>query len=636
MITVRCIVCRLEFCCRDCRWNHERNTHGLTYDCPICRGKRFLCKPQELSQDFIQHLTKEHFPLQCKKCNKLFTKMEDLSDIEKCSTISELIDPNVDDNIINEGIVEDKFDSIYEKVTSDEENYEAIISIDNSTRTAVITPLVGKKCLVNYESTDTEWEESPKQKLVATPHPKKALKTANVKSQRSATPHVKKLLRQKHVEMDDETVDEKENYNDSPASGKTPLRNNDLEIPESDHKMTTPTSQLPHVLKLTEVVTTSTPTHPGTWSLFSGAGTDSPLSEIEQTGSPAESTNKESEPSRTEENIQPKLKSIITRAKLSTQDSSEKQVTFQDSDNITESSVKSKKVKFAEDTIFEPEQKLKRVFSKPKRMLTPGRQRPRFSNPRFQALINRFESQRATLTQTPITKKDTSIESTPPGEHNNIPRAISFKDDSPIVDTESQSKDSTELFKSCVSSPAPINNAISSFTTNIAGTLQTCLTSVLKSTDEETEIQFKFVISKKKVSVKRLTDDDNVEKYTEMEREEQSNKENIWSTVAKVVRNVFWGNQDTRQTNPTTPYGSSASNDTTSSSASKRKFDDISDSELSPLNHKRHKYEGRIRGRPPLHRSKPCGLSCLRRSHSAEQHSMLRACSIYVSREPYE
>ncbi|XP_045773789.1 uncharacterized protein LOC123873122 [Maniola jurtina] len=630
-VEVRCIICRLEFCCRDCRWNHERNTHGLIYDCPICRGKQYLCKPQELNQDFVHHLTKEHFPLKCEKCNKLFITMEDLSDIDKCSTISELLDSNVDDNIINEGIVENKFDSIYEKLNSDGENFEAIISINNSTRTAVITPLLRKKCLVDYESTDTEWEESPKQKLVATPHPKKAFKTPTLKSQRSATPHVKKLLlKQKHVEMYDETVDEEENCDDSPASGKTPSRNNDLEIPESDQKMTTPTSQLPHVLKLTEVVTTSTPTHPGTWSLFSGAGTDSPLSEIEQTGSPAESINKESEPSRTEENIQPKLKSIITRTKLSTQDSSEKQVTFQDSDNVTESSVKSKKVKFAEDTIFEPEQKLKRVFSKPKRMLTPGRQRPRFSNPRFQALINRFESQRVALAQTPITKKDASIESTPPGEHNTIPaRAISFKDDSPTVDTESQSKESNELFKSCVSSPAPMNNAITSLTTNIAGTLQTCLTSVLRSTDEETEIQFKFVISKKKVSVKRITEEDNAQKYTEMEREEQSNKENIWSTVAKVVKNVFWGSQETHQTNPTTPYGSTASNDTTSSSASKRKFDDISDSELSPLNHKRHKYEGRIRGRPPLHRSRPCSVSCLRSSHSAEQHSMLKELSMY-------
>ncbi|CAH2233040.1 jg18395 [Pararge aegeria aegeria] len=553
----------------------------------------------------------------------MFTNMEDLTDIDKCSTISELIESNIEDK--KEENVEEKFDSLYEKVNHDGENFEAIVLINNSTRTAVITPIVRKKCLVDYESSDTEWEDSPK-KLAATPHPKINPKKT---TQHTATPHIKKLLvRQKHA-IYDEMVDE-ENYNDSPKNGKTPLRSS----PEkADQQMTTPTSQLPHVLKLAEVVTTSTPTHPGTWSMFSGAGTDSPLSEIEQTGSPAESIDKEVEPSRTEESNQPKLKGIISRVKFGTQDSSEKQVTFQDSENVTEPSVKSKKVKFAEDTVFKAEPKIKRVFTKPRRMLTPGRQRPKFShNPRFQALINRFESQRMPLTQTPVTKKDEekSLESTPPAGDHNIPaRAISFKDDSPIVETESQSKEANELFKSCVGSPAPLNNAITSLTSNIAGTLQTCLTSVLRSTDEETEIQFKFVISKKKVSVKRIAEDGNLEKYTEMDREEQYNKENIWSTVAKAVKNVFWGSQGTHHSNQATPYTSLTSNDTTSSSASKRKFDDMSDSDLSPLNHKRHKYEGRIKGRPPLHRARTCSVSCLRSSHSAEQHSMLKELSMY-------
>lgn len=64
-------------------------------------------------------------------------------------------------------------------------------------------------------------------------------------------------------------------------------------------------------------------------------------------------------PSRSEE-VQPKLKSIISRNKLSSQDSSEKHVTFQDSENVNESSVKSKRVKFADDTIFKPEPKVTR------------------------------------------------------------------------------------------------------------------------------------------------------------------------------------------------------------------------------------------------------------------------------------
>lgn len=65
------------------------------------------------------------------------------------------------------------------------------------------------------------------------------------------------------------------------------------------------------------------------------------------------------------ENIAPKLKSIIvsgSRLQLGSQDSSEKHVTFQESANNTDASsmVKTKKVKFAEDTVFEQENKIKR------------------------------------------------------------------------------------------------------------------------------------------------------------------------------------------------------------------------------------------------------------------------------------
>lgn len=61
--------------------------------------------------------------------------------------------------------------------------------------------------------------------------------------------------------------------------------------------MTTPNSHLPHVLKLAQIVTTSTPTHPetGNWSMFPGPGNDSPLSEIETTENPAESMDKDIE-----------------------------------------------------------------------------------------------------------------------------------------------------------------------------------------------------------------------------------------------------------------------------------------------------------------------------------------------------
>lgn len=56
--------------------------------------------------------------------------------------------------------------------------------------------------------------------------------------------------------------------------------------------MTTPTSHIPNLLKLTKTVTTSTPTHPilGGWTMFPEQGADSPLSEIENAESPAQST----------------------------------------------------------------------------------------------------------------------------------------------------------------------------------------------------------------------------------------------------------------------------------------------------------------------------------------------------------
>lgn len=55
--------------------------------------------------------------------------------------------------------------------------------------------------------------------------------------------------------------------------------------------MTTPTmSHVQHVLNLAQIVTTSTPTHPvvGGWSLFPEQSADSPLSEIENSESPAQ------------------------------------------------------------------------------------------------------------------------------------------------------------------------------------------------------------------------------------------------------------------------------------------------------------------------------------------------------------
>ncbi|KAL0878795.1 hypothetical protein ABMA27_003825 [Loxostege sticticalis] len=632
-----CVVCQLVFCCPDCRRKHEKSAHGLTYDCPICRGNKFLCKPQELNQQFITHLLKEHSPLQCKKCNKHFTKMEDLTNISECRSISELVlKENETDNSQMKS-VDEKFDSIYAKTKNSEgDNFEAIVSVNKSNKTAVITPIIRQKNIVDYDSSESEADD-PKIIGAQSAKTKLAPKTPKFKRHRVATPHAKKflsLIRQKVVEEYEETVND-DDYDGSPVNSKTTPSRSD-NFPDTQKEMTTPTSHIPHnLLKLAQIVTTSTPTHPavGGWALFPEQSADSPLSEIENTESPAQSIG--NEPS---ENIAPKLKSIIvsgSRLQLGSQDSSEKHVTFQESANNTDASsmVKTKKVKFAEDTVFEQENKIKRVFRKPKRMLTPGPQKPRFClNPRFQALINRFENQGQTVARTPVNNKEKTPESTPAiGEASHMPaRAIIFNEDSLVLDTGNHSKESNELFKTCTDSPtnsAGMNTALTALTSNIAGSLQNCLASVLKSSGDETEIQFQFVITKKKVSVKHVVEDGHMEeRCNELEKHYEANKENIWSSVAKAVKSVFWGDQGTSFA--MTPYRSCNSNESTSSSASKRKCEDMTDPELSPLNHKRHRFDGRIRGRPPLRRCKTWGVSSLRSSQSVEQQAMLKEISI--------
>nr|XP_021196836.2 uncharacterized protein LOC110380989 [Helicoverpa armigera] len=625
-VEVRCIVCQLVFCCADCRRRHEKVTHGLTYDCPICRGFQFLCKPEQLNLDFIKHLTKEHTPLHCKKCNKVFYKMEDFINIDKCTSISELVGKEAEASNTQLKEVDEKFDSLYEKVSKYGENYEGIISVNKNSKTAVITPIVRKKYIVDYESSDSE-DEGIKLEDNMTPHPKLVPKTPRSKRQRAATPHTKKLLslmRQRVVEEYEETIGD--DFDGPSVTKTTPVRIESNIDPQKE--MTTPTSHLPHLIKLAQIVTTSTPTHPAGngWPLFADQGADSPLSEIETTESAAQSMN--IEPSKSDLDA-PKLKSIIvtgSKIRIASQDSTEKHVTFQDSN---EGSMKNKKVKFAEDTVFE-QVKAKRVLRKPKRMLTPGPQRPKFcQNPRFQALINRFENQGMIMARTPKTREKTADnqENTPSvGEPSTMhARAINFKEDSPQIELE-YSKESNELFRTCIATPEVGRNAISAFTTNIAGTLQNCISSVLTNTEEETEIQFKFVITKKKVSVKRLVEECQVtadEKSTEIDKNLESIKENIWSSVARAVKNVFFGEQSGNFAT-TTPHRSFSFN--SSSSSGKRKCDELSDTE-SPVNHKRHKYEGRIRGRPPLRRSKTC-VASLRSTMSAEQNSLIGELSM--------
>ncbi|GBP46335.1 Mitosis initiation protein fs(1)Ya [Eumeta japonica] len=772
-----CIECPLTFCCANCRRKHEREVHGLEFECPLCRHRKFLCEPSMISNSkFLAHVVKKHLPLHCEKCDRYFTKMEDFVNIDKCVTVSELVtngervkgEANGDE-------VNEKFELLYvnSKGTNEDnqnegENFEAIVSVDKSNRTAVITPIMRQKYLVDYDtsgSSEAEDITSPKSaKIEGTPYPKVASKTP--RSKRTATPHVRKfLLRQRVVEEEDERVDHNHNAMDgSPKSNEviknnegvfidTPSReNDDQQLLKQSNEVTTPTSHLVSDLcaKIgSTVTTTSTPTHPvtGTWAIFPEQGADSPLSEIEGTTgeSPAQSVDNEPLKSDYSDSALPKLKSIIvtnSKLRLESQDSSEKQPTFQQSGSSDTSANKTKRVKFAEDTVFEQDRGPNRIFRKPKRVLTPGPQKPRFCfNPRFQALINRFENQGKTMARTPnVVRFSSPNDGTPAvGDNAVCPvRAIDFKDDSAVAEHEKSSaidKDSTgnELFKSCVDSPkenekVDENNAlskvISALANNIAGSLETCLVSALRSAEDHTEIQFKFVITERKVSVKRITDHGlgaDV-KTTEVDRATESNKENIWSAVARAVKKVFWGDEneskglglnyiegflcilkclhlmfygnrsftvtplpstvrvDGRRYElwcspppagvpqrvaaspagrgrgpPSTPgraqlrgefsilnsaavrlrrrFGmaqNTAADDLLnlyeSESSSKRKYSEMLESQMSPVNRKRHRFEGRIRGRPPLPRTgRP--VSKLKTSFSGDSNSFLKEWS---------
>lgn len=135
--------------------------------------------------------------------------------IDKCTSISEL----VKDTSVQTIEVDEKFDSIYEKSKVGHEGKceEIVVVSKKSTKTAIITPIVRKKHLVDYECSDSE----PEEEVMKTPHPKSVPKTPKVKRQRSQTPHVKKfLLRQKVVEEYEETIEE----DSSPKT--TPINSN--------------------------------------------------------------------------------------------------------------------------------------------------------------------------------------------------------------------------------------------------------------------------------------------------------------------------------------------------------------------------------------------------------------------------
>ena len=151
--------------------------------------------------------------------------MEEFLNIDKCTSISELLGKEAEVETTQNKEVDEKFDSIYEKANNHGENFEGIISVNKNSRTAIITPIVRKKYLVDYESSGSEDEDKVGG---MTPHPKFAPKTPRSKKQRAATPHTKKLLsmmRQKVVEEYEETIGD-DMFDGSPKT--TPVRTDNI------------------------------------------------------------------------------------------------------------------------------------------------------------------------------------------------------------------------------------------------------------------------------------------------------------------------------------------------------------------------------------------------------------------------
>ncbi|XP_055603375.1 mitosis initiation protein fs(1)Ya [Uranotaenia lowii] len=88
---VQCKTCSQVFCCTKCRIKHEDNNHqemrAIRQICYICNGRPFPLRidtkitPGNL---LVNHILKEHLPLRCNRCAKVFTHVSDFSSIMRC------------------------------------------------------------------------------------------------------------------------------------------------------------------------------------------------------------------------------------------------------------------------------------------------------------------------------------------------------------------------------------------------------------------------------------------------------------------------------------------------------------------------------------------------------------------------
>ncbi|XP_058822346.1 mitosis initiation protein fs(1)Ya [Topomyia yanbarensis] len=93
---VQCQTCSQVFCCAKCRQKHEDNNHkemkAIRQICYICNDKPFPLRidtkitPTNL---LVGHILKEHLPLRCNRCTKVFHTAADFESIARCFTANE-------------------------------------------------------------------------------------------------------------------------------------------------------------------------------------------------------------------------------------------------------------------------------------------------------------------------------------------------------------------------------------------------------------------------------------------------------------------------------------------------------------------------------------------------------------------
>ncbi|XP_055546379.1 mitosis initiation protein fs(1)Ya [Wyeomyia smithii] len=93
---VQCRTCAQVFCCAKCREKHENNNHkemqAIRQICYICNNRPFPLKPDMKvtpNNLLVEHILKEHLPLRCNRCAKVFHTTSDFESITRCLTITD-------------------------------------------------------------------------------------------------------------------------------------------------------------------------------------------------------------------------------------------------------------------------------------------------------------------------------------------------------------------------------------------------------------------------------------------------------------------------------------------------------------------------------------------------------------------